>query len=106
MLNWILNLLGISIYFLNRFSNRTNKTKFKFSFWFNDNWNELLSTLLINIALMLLLMQPETNINIDELIAQHVPFALQVAIKPLFSFLLGLGLSSAFYSIFRRKLKR
>jgi hypothetical protein len=106
MQNWILNLLGITIYFLNRFNKRTNKTKFSFKFWLNDNWNELLSTFLINVALMLLLMQPETNINIDELIKEYIPFSVQFAIKPAFSFLLGLGLSSAFYSIFRQKVKR
>ena len=106
MVNWILNLIGVMIYFINKYANRKNKTKWNGLFWLNDNWPELASTMLINIALMLLLMQPETNINIDDLIKEHVPFALQVAVKPLFSLLLGLGLSAFLYSLFRKKVKK
>ena len=106
MINWILNIIGIAIYFLNKYAGRKNKTKFNAKFWLKDNFPELASTLLINLALMLLLMQPETNINIDDLIKEHVPFALQVAVKPLFSLLLGLGLSSFLYSLFRKKVKK
>lgn len=106
MINWILNLIGILIYFINKFANRTHKSKFSFSFWFKDNAPELLSTLLLNIALMLLLMQPETNINIDDLIKENIPFALQIAVKPLFSFLLGLGLSAFLYKMFKSKVKK
>lgn len=106
MINWLLNTIGMLIYFISKYANRTNKTKFSSKFWFKDNWPELASTLLINIALMLLLMQPETNINIDDLIKEHVPFDLQVAVKPLFSLLLGLGLSAFLYSLFRKKVKK
>ena len=106
MINWILNLIGICIYFLSKYANRTHKAKFNVKFWFKDNAPELLSTLLLNIALMLLLMQPETNINIDELIKENIPFALQIAVKPLFSFLLGLGLSAFLYKMFKSKVKK
>ena len=106
MVNWILNLIGVMIYFINKFANRKNKTKWNGRFWLNDNWPELATTLLINIALMLLLMQPETNINIDEWLKANVPFALQIAIKPLFSLLLGLGLSAFLYGMFKKKTRR
>lgn len=106
MTNWILNLIGILTYFINRFANRKNKTKFNFRFWLRENMPELLSTLLINIALMLLLMQPETNINIDTWLKDNVPFAMQIAIKPLFSLLLGLGLSAFLYGLFRKKVNK
>lgn len=106
MINWILNLIGIFTYFINRYANRANKTKFNFSLWINDNWPELASTLLVNIALMLLLMQPETTINIDDWLKANVPFAIQIAIKPLFSLLLGLGLSAFLYGLFRKKVKK
>ena len=106
MINWILNLIGIAIYFLNKYAGRKNKTKFNAKFWFKDNFPELASTLLINVALMLLLMQPETNINIDEWLKDNVPFALQIAIKPLFSLLLGLGLSAFLYGMFKKKTRR
>jgi len=55
---------------------------------------------------MLLLLQPETTINLDEWLASNVPFGLSVAVKPLFSFLLGLGLSSFLYKMFKNKLKK
>ena len=106
MINWILNLIGIAIYFLNKYAGRKNKTKFNSKFWLKDNFPELASTLLINVALMLLLMQPETNINIDEWLKANVPFALQIAIKPLFSLLLGLGLSAFLYGMFKKKTRR
>ena len=106
MITWILNIIGILIYFINKYAGRRNKTKFSFKFWFADNWPELVSTLLLNIALMLLLLQPETTINIDGWLAQNVPFGLAIAVKPLFAFLLGLGLSSFLYGMFRRKLKK
>ena len=106
MVNWILNLIGVMIYFINKYANRKNKTKWNGRFWLNDNWPELASTLLINIALMLLLMQPETNINIDDWLKANVPFALQIAIKPLFSLLLGLGLSALLYGMFKKKTRR
>ena len=91
------------VYFINKYANRKNKTKFNGKYWLNDNWPELATTLLINIALMLLLMQPETNINIDDFLKENVPFALQIAIKPLFSLLLGLGLSAFLYGMFKKK---
>ena len=103
MINWILNTIGMLIYFIQRYAGRRNKTKFNFKFWLNDNWPELVTSVLFNVALMLLLMQPETNINIDDLIKEHVPFALQIAIKPLFSLLLGLGLSAFLYGMFKKK---
>ena len=106
MINWILNIIGMLIYFISKYANRTHKTKFSSKFWFKDNWPELASTMLINIALMLLLMQPETNINIDDWLKANVPFALQIAIKPLFSLLLGLGLSALLYGMFKKKTRR
>lgn len=106
MVNWILNLIGVMVYFINKYANRKNKTKFNGKYWLNDNWPELACTLLLNIALMLLLMQPETNINIDELIKENIPFSLQLAVKPLFSLLLGLGLSEFFYKMFKSKTKK
>ena len=106
MINWIINLIGVLVYFINRYANRGRKTKFNGKFWFQDNWPELATTLLINIALMLLLMQPETNINIDDFLKENVPFALQIAIKPLFSLLLGLGLSAFLYGMFKKKTRR
>lgn len=106
MITWTLNIIGILIYFISKYANRKHTTKFSFKFWISDNWPELTSTLLLNIALMLLLLQPETTINIDEWLTNNVPFGLSVAVKPLFALLLGLGLSSFLYGLFKNKLKK
>jgi uncharacterized integral membrane protein len=107
MINWILNLIGITIYFIGRYSKRATKTaRFNHKFWLSDNWPELTSTLLINVALMILLMQPETQVNLDSLIKEYVPFGLDIAVKPLMSFLLGVIFSAAFYKLYRSKTKR
>ena len=101
----LLNAIGILIYFINRFANRSKKTvKFSFKFWISDNWPELATTILIDIALMILLFSPGTEINFDDLFAK-LPFGLKVAGDLFMSFLLGLGLSHLFYVIFKRKVK-
>jgi hypothetical protein len=105
MINWILNIIGMLIYFIQRYAGRRNKTKFSFRFWLNDNWPELITSILFNVALMLLLMQPETNINIDDWLKENIPFQLQIATKPLFSLLLGIGLSALIYKMYRKKTK-
>ena len=107
MINWILNGIGIAIYFINRFANRKVKTvKASANYWLKDNWPELSSTLLINIALMILLLQQESQVNLDNSISEYIPFSLQLAIKPAMSLFLGLGLSALFYKFFRSKVKK
>lgn len=105
MTNWILNIIGILIYFINRYAGRTKKTvKFSFKFWLVDNWPELATTLLLNLALMLLLNSSGTEIDYDQLLA-WMPAGIKFAAEPLASFLIGLGLSHFLYSVFRKKVK-
>ena len=108
MLNWILNGIGVLIYFLNRFGNRKSKGKFSFKFWFADNYRELFTTLLFDIALMLIVMMPNVSVNFDKLIAENIPFGLVIdpdVAKAILCFLLGLGLSSLFYKYYQLKAK-
>lgn len=101
----LLNVIGILIYFINRYANRTKKTvKFSFKFWLVDNWPEMATTILIDVALMILLFSPGTEVNFDDLFSK-LPFGLKVAGDLFMSFLLGLGLSHLFYTIFRKKVK-
>jgi len=101
----LLNLIGVMIYFINRYSKRTFKTtKFSSTFWLKDNWPEMSTILLLDIALMILLFSPGTEINFDDLFSK-LPFGLKIAGDLLMSFLLGLGLSSLFYTIFKRKVR-
>ena len=101
----LLNIIGILIFFINRYNKRTIKTKaFSLKFWLKDNWAETTTIVLLDIALMCLLFNPETEINFDDLFSK-LPFGLKLPADLFMSFLLGLGLSSLFYSIFRKKIK-
>jgi hypothetical protein len=102
-MNWILNFLGVLIYFINRYANRSKKTvSFSFRYWLSDNWPEMSTIILIDVALMILLLGPGTEVNFDDLFSK-LPFGLKIAGEPFLAFLLGLGLSSLFYAIFRKK---
>lgn len=101
----LLNFIGILIYFINRYANRANKTPvFSFKFWLKDNWPEVTTILLLDIALMILVFSPGTEISFDALFSK-LPFGLKIAGDLLMSFLLGLGLSSLFYTIFKKKVR-
>jgi hypothetical protein len=101
----LLNVIGILIYFINRYANRANKAPdFSLKFWLKDNWPEMTTTILLDVALMILLFSPGTEISFDALFSK-LPFGVKIAGDLLMSFLLGLGLSSLFYSIFKKKVK-
>jgi len=104
LIDSILCFIGILIYFTARYDNRKSNTKLSFKFWINDNWPELTSTLLLNVAIMIIIHLPDTSISFDETFSK-LPFALKVAGPPTLSFLLGLGLTSAFYRMFKEKTK-
>ena len=92
MINWILNIIGIATYFLGRFKNRKHKTNPDFWFWLKDNWVELTQTMLINIALMIILMMPDVQLNADTFIKEYLPIDFTITpivVKALASFLLG-----------------
>lgn len=96
----LLNILGILIYFLNRYNNRRSKDKsFSINFWVKDNWPELLIVILVDISIMLLLLL--NDISIDA--AQFLPTWLVKVGDLGISWLIGLGLASLIYSIFRKK---
>jgi len=101
----ILNILGILIYFINRYARRTKKTiSFSLKYWLEDNWPEMSTIILLDIALMILLLGEGSEINFDEIFAK-LPFGLKIAGEPLMAFLLGLGLSSLFYTLFKKKIR-
>lgn len=64
----LLNVIGILIFFLTRFSNRNDKTKeIDPIFWLKDNWEELLTVLLFDIGLILLVFQGGFNISFEQI---------------------------------------
>jgi hypothetical protein len=99
----LLNILGILIYFINRYAHRGDKNKpFSVRFWLRNNWPELSTTLLLDIALMILLFAPGTEINFDQILSE-LPIKIKVPGSWLMAFLLGLGLTSLFYKLFKAK---
>ena len=100
----LLNILGILIYFINRYNKRGKKTiGFSLKFWIQDNWPEITTIILSDIALMILLFNPGTEVNFDDLFSK-LPFGLKLPADLFMSFLLGLGLSSLFYTMFKKKI--
>jgi hypothetical protein len=99
----LLNLIGIAIYFINRYANRSQKKlAFDYRYWLKDNWPEMTTVLLLDAALMILLFAPGTEVNFDDLLSS-LPIGIKISGSWLMSFLLGLGLSSLFYRIFKAK---
>jgi hypothetical protein len=104
-MNWLLNLIGIMIYFINRYAKRTKRTiAFSFKFWLRDNWAELVPVLLLNLALMIIIHLPDSAELIEKAFAK-LPEWVSILGIPGVCFGLGLGLSSLFYEIFKKKVK-
>jgi len=105
-MNWILNLIGIAVYFITRYANRKTKTTpFRWKFWLKNNGPEFLSTLLLNIALMLILSLSESVVDVEKMLNGILPAWLMLAGKPTASLLLGLGISAGFYKLYKTKIK-
>lgn len=101
----VLNILGIFTFFWVRFTFRKNKTKGNWKFWFNDNFEEMVSIALFDTILMILLLRPETQIGLDAWLQNHVPLEVHVAIKPAASAIIGLFFAWFFYTLYNRKVK-
>lgn len=104
-MNWILNLIGIIIFFVNRYFGREVKTTgFSWSYWWRDNWQEVITILLINLALMIIMHMKETRLAIDQLMAQ-LPAWVKILGVPGICLGLGLGLSWLIYQLFVKKVE-
>jgi hypothetical protein len=100
---WILFFLGSIAYFLYRFTTRRTKADFDFKFWMKDNWPELLLTFIFDFAAVLILLDPETNIDITKI--EWMPSWLFLPFRLVGAFLTGYGGGWAIYSIFKKKVK-
>lgn len=101
----IINIIGVLVFFLNRYSNRKVKDKFNAWFWLEDNMIELAATLLINVAIMMILCLTEVEVNPSEFVTKYIPFdiiATGYAGKMLVSFLTGLVFASLAYGTIKR----
>lgn len=102
----LLNFLGIVLYFLLRYNNRTDQTtKPSISFWFKDNWPEFLAIGLFDLVIMLLLVAGGVTIDLNKYLPalpDGVAFVGDLAI----SFFIGLVLAAGIYELFKTKTKK
>lgn len=102
MMNWILALVGLAIYFVVRYSGRKNRTKFNVRFWLKDNWPEILVSILATFAFLVILLDPEAEIDLAALL-KDVPFVKSLPTAKLVSLAVGYLNSWLFYTIFKMK---
>jgi len=102
---WLLFLLGSAAYFLIRYKGRSDKTReLDMKFWWKDNAPEFILSLILNIAVMIIFMDADTDIT--EWLKSFLPAGIIVSIKLVLGFACGLGLGKGVYELFKDKLKR
>jgi len=100
---WLLFILGTFAYFLIRYANRTDKTKeFNLKFWLKDNWPEMSVALILDVAVMIILMDADTNIT--QWLSTFLPPGIVVSAKLAAGLFCGLGLGAGIYEVFKKKL--
>ena len=104
MVNWLLALLGIAIYFMVRYANKKDTKNFSFVFWVKDNWPEFVISGLATIALMIVFMDPESKFDFSEIFSK-VPYLVSLPATKVISLFVGYGNSALFYTLFRTKKK-
>lgn len=102
---WLLNGIGILVFFLTRYNNRKKQyTGFSLSYWFKDNIYELSVTILLNLAAMIILFLLNKNNGLENLVLK-LPEWIQPAGVPGLSLGLGLGFTWTIYTMFLKKAK-
>lgn len=101
----ILNIIGITIFFLNRLANRRNReSPLSAKFWFRDNWEQVGIIVLFDVALMLLVFQGGLEFNFDKL-APMMPEGMQLAGDSALCFVVGLFLAKGCYEGYKKLFK-
>ena len=101
----LLNVIGILIFFLNRYVGRKDKTaEPSIKFWLKDNWAELVIITLFDAALMILVVFGGLKFDFSKLLPS-LPEGLTLAGDMAMCFLIGLFLAWTFYSIIKKKVE-
>lgn len=99
----ILNIIGIAICFIVKYNNRREKDKgFSLSFWMRDNWPELMVTGLLDVAIVLLVVTGDLQINAAKFLPEWVIASGSLTLY----FLIGLAISAGVYEIIKTKSKK
>jgi hypothetical protein len=100
---WFMFLLGTLGYFMHRYTTRSKKdASFDMRFWIKDNWPELIFAFIFDLAAMIILIDPETSIDLNTL--QWVPDGMVLPAKLVLSFVIGYGGAYGIYSTFKKKI--
>lgn len=104
MKSWFLFFLGTLGYFLHRYIHRKDKQSFDLRFWLQDNWPELLLAFIFDLAAMIIVMDPDTAIDLTQLLSQ-LPVGLVVSAKLVSAFACGFGIGWGVYTVLKKKVK-
>lgn len=105
MINIILALLGIAIFFIVRYKNRKTVNNPTFGYWLVDNWEETVSSLLATTALLIMFLANETSFDLNQFI-DSIPYVTGLPLKLAASFLAGYGNTALLYKMFNNKTKK
>ena len=93
----ILNILGVLIFFLNRYAGRKDKAQpFSGKKWLKENWEQLTIVALFDVSLMLLVINGGLEFNFEK-IAPMLPDGVKLAGDLALCFLVGLLFAWGFY---------
>ena len=101
----LLNVLGILIFFLNRYAGRTDKAQpFSGNKWLKENWEQLTIVAFFDVALMLLVINGGLEFNFEK-IAPMLPEGVKLAGDLSLCFLVGLLFSWLVYVGYKKIIK-
>jgi len=113
-MNWILALVGLAVIFLSRYASRSTKTEPSISFWWRDNWVELIQGLLVTFLFMVILQLTSFNNEsfstwfmalVKRLLNFDLPSDVILPAKEVISALIGWVATGAVYWLNKRKSK-
>ena len=98
----LLNVLGVLIFFLNRFAGRKDKDQpFSGKKWITENWEQLTIVALFDVALMLLVINGGLEFNFEK-IAPMLPEGVKLAGDLALCFLVGLVFAYLGYEAYKK----
>lgn len=97
---WLLFFIGTLYYFVQRYAKRSKKTvAFSFKYWLKDNLPEFLMTIIADLAIMIIVTDAGTVIDISKFLPAGIVFPA----KLIFAFGIGAGLGKVIYELFKKK---